>query len=360
MKKILILCLLISSTIKTNCQTAQEFFEKGNLAMKNPDSYRFAIIDYTKAIELDSTFTLAYSNRGIARLSIEEYKEALLDFSKVIQLKPKNEKAYVRRGFVKFQINDIDGAILDFIKANDLDAKILTQDYGTDQKFPDFYILRGLAKIHLNQRENGCLDIHKAKNLGSKRANDFIQKNCIELNLDSINRSAENIDKELAEFLAGPKLEIQSSGVKVSADNFSKGIPFATTSNSASDKRNYTDSELKEANKPENIIGKPIKIGKLLVAQNEFPKKSDWNNAKAACSRLGTGWRLPTKDELFILYQNKNILRNFSKYGYWSSTEGIMNGNNAVAYYQDFTLGSTKPILENKLSTWGVRAVKSL
>jgi hypothetical protein len=97
-----------------------------------------------------------------------------------------------------------------------------------------------------------------------------------------------------------------------------------------------------------------------LVAQNEFPKKSDWNNAKAACSRLGTGWRLPTKDELFILYQNKNILRNFSKYGYWSSTEGVLNGNKGVAYFQDFTLGSTKPILENKLSTWGVRAVKSL
>jgi hypothetical protein len=172
--------------------------------------------------------------------------------------------------------------------------------------------------------------------------------------------SEEPTDAELAEFLAGPKLEIQSSGVKVSADNFSKGIPFASTINTASDKRHYTDSELKEANKPENIIGKPIKIGKLLVAQNEFPKKSDWSNAKAMCLKLGSGWRLPTKDELYILYQNKNILRNFSKYGYWSSTEGIMNGNNGVAYYQDFTLGSTKPILENKLSTWGVRAVKSL
>jgi len=168
-------------------------------------------------------------------------------------------------------------------------------------------------------------------------------------------------DADFEEFLKeSDKIIIQSSGVKVSADNFSKGIPFASTINTASDKRHYTDSELKEANKAENIIGKPIKIGKLLVAQNEFPKKSDWSNAKAMCLKLGPGWRLPTKDELYILYQNKNVLRNFSKYGYWSSTEGIMNGNNGVAYYQDFTLGSTKPILENKLSTWGVRAVKSL
>ena len=177
----------------------------------------------------------------------------------------------------------------------------------------------------------------------------------------STNHSQEELDKDFEEFLKGAnKIEIQSSGVKVSPDNFSKGIPFASTINTASDKRYYTDSELKEANKPENIIGKPIKIGKLLVAQNEFPKKSDWNNAKAMCLKLGPGWRLPTKDEIYILYQNKNILRNFSKYGYWSSTEGSMNGNNGVAYFQDFSLGSKKPSLENKLSTWGVRAVKSL
>ena len=39
-------------------------------------------------------------------------------------------------------------------------------------------------------------------------------------------QSQEEVDKELAEFLAGPKLEIQGSGVTVSADNFSTGKPF--------------------------------------------------------------------------------------------------------------------------------------
>ena len=40
--------------------------------------------------------------------------------------------------------------------------------------------------------------------------------------------SEEELDKELAEFLAGPKLEIQGSGVTVSADNFSTGKPFVS------------------------------------------------------------------------------------------------------------------------------------
>jgi hypothetical protein len=154
----------------------------------------------------------------------------------------------------------------------------------------------------------------------------------------------------------------QEINVSVSDDEFgeikwSKGIPFATTINTASDQRFYSDSELKELTKAVNIIGKPIQIGNLLVAQNEFPIKSGWNSAKSACIGLGNGWRLPTKDELYILYQNKNVLRNFSKYGYWSSTEGSVA---EVAYYQDFTNGLTKPSISNKLSSWGVRAVKSL
>jgi len=172
----------------------------------------------------------------------------------------------------------------------------------------------------------------------------------------SKNELDENIEEE-SDFSV---LDIEESDIQTGEIKWSKGIPFATTINTASDNRYYSGLELKELNKPVNIIGKPIQIGNLLVAQNEFPIKSDWNSAKSACIGLGNGWRLPTKDELYILYQNKNIIRNFSKYGYWSSTEGIMNGNNGVAYYQDFTLGSTKPILENKLSTWGVRAVKSL
>ena len=52
----------------------------------------------------------------------------------------------------------------------------------------------------------------------------------------------------------------------------------------------------------DSIIGKPIKIGKLEVAQNDFPKTMFWNDTVKACTDLGKGWRLPTKDELNLLY----------------------------------------------------------
>ncbi len=158
------------------------------------------------------------------------------------------------------------------------------------------------------------------------------------------------------------ELEEPTINVSVSDDEFreikwSKGKPFKTTINTASDKRKYSAAKLAQLNNPKSIIGTPGKIGKLLISQNEFPLKMSWSQAKLACQKLGPGWRLPTKDELYILYQNKNKLGNFSKYGYWSLTQDSVDG---VAWWQDFYLGSTKPTLQNKLSTWGVRAVKTL
>ena len=58
-----------------------------------------------------------------------------------------------------------------------------------------------------------------------------------------------------------------------------------------------------------SIIGKTIKIDDLLVAQNDFPKRMNWNNAYA---KLGKGWRLPTKDELDTLYQNRDKIVGFA------------------------------------------------
>ena len=53
------------------------------------------------------------------------------------------------------------------------------------------------------------------------------------------------------------------------------------------------------------IIGKPIKIGNLLVAENDFPESMEFYKTKKALSILGKGWRLPTKSELNLLYKNK-------------------------------------------------------
>ena len=46
-----------------------------------------------------------------------------------------------------------------------------------------------------------------------------------------------------------------------------------------------------------------------------------WEDAKAKCSALGDGWRLPSKSELNELYKAKSAVGGFSDFYYWSSTE---------------------------------------
>ena len=83
-----------------------------------------------------------------------------------------------------------------------------------------------------------------------------------------------------------------------------------------------------------SINGEPFIIDKILVAQNDFPAKMNWQNANLACKSLGEGWRLPTMLELELLYK-KNIIGNFQDTQYWNSdklTNGFKN-RNFINYY---------------------------
>ena len=102
------------------------------------------------------------------------------------------------------------------------------------------------------------------------------------------------------------------------------------------------------------IIGKPVKVGNLLVAENDFPKAMYWEDAKKACAKLGKGWRLPTKDELNFLYLNKDKIGGFADGIYWSSTED----NDGSAWEQDFDIGEQYNDF-SKGSKFSVRAVRA-
>ena len=109
------------------------------------------------------------------------------------------------------------------------------------------------------------------------------------------------------------------------------------------------------------IIGKPIKIENLLVAENDFPDGMNWDDAKEACRTLGKGWRLPSKTELNILYKNKKKIGGFSDDSYWSSTEP----SRGIVWQQYFynglqSLGDTRyGLASDSPPTLYVRAVRS-
>jgi hypothetical protein len=130
-----------------------------------------------------------------------------------------------------------------------------------------------------------------------------------------------------------------------SEEIFAKKDTVAFATESINDKNNFNRNDVKD---------KANKIGNLEVAELDFPKEMNWEDAKKACEALGKGWRLPTIDELNIMYQNKSKISDFENIWYWSSTEY----NSSFAWLQEFSTGGQN--YYEKSSTNYVRAVRSI
>ena len=79
-----------------------------------------------------------------------------------------------------------------------------------------------------------------------------------------------------------------------------------------------------------------------------------WHEAKKACTKLGAGWRLPTKKELHEMYEKRDMVGGFANGYYWSSAElGA-----SYAWGQDFYYGYQSAASKGNCAT--VRAVRAL
>jgi hypothetical protein len=103
------------------------------------------------------------------------------------------------------------------------------------------------------------------------------------------------------------------------------------------------------------IIGTTYKLDSIEIAQYDLPTEVTWYNAKRECKELGKGWRLPTKDELDKMYNNKDLIGNFVNTNYWSSTEY----NSDYAWMQVFIHRSIAITLkEGHINARAVKTIK--
>ena len=91
----------------------------------------------------------------------------------------------------------------------------------------------------------------------------------------------------------------------------------------------------------------------LVAKPDDEPDELSWDTAKAAANAYGSGWHLPTKDELNLLYLQKNIVGGFAHNYYWCSTEY----SSIYAWFQSFNDGSQAP--HHKYLKLPVRAVRA-
>lgn len=95
-------------------KTADENFAKGEL-----DS---AIMNYSKAIELNPANTSVYLNRGLIFYRKKDYEAAIADYSKAIELNPNEPAAYSNRANSYEKIDQLEKAAADYKKVIELDV----------------------------------------------------------------------------------------------------------------------------------------------------------------------------------------------------------------------------------------------
>ncbi|KAJ8703042.1 Small glutamine-rich tetratricopeptide repeat-containing protein 2 [Pleurotus ostreatus] len=99
---------------------AEKFKQEGNSLMSSK-KYDEAIDLYTKAVNLDPTNPVYYSNRAAAHSSKGDHLSAVGDAEKAIEVDPKFTKAYHRLGHAQYSLADYKAAASAFERGLELD-----------------------------------------------------------------------------------------------------------------------------------------------------------------------------------------------------------------------------------------------
>lgn len=100
--------VLAVEVIKNGKPIPDKRLEKINQAMNkghqsSKEDYESAIKNYSKAIELDSTYAEAYFSRGTVKLNDFLFDEAIADFDKALKFEPYMKFALANRAFARIR-----------------------------------------------------------------------------------------------------------------------------------------------------------------------------------------------------------------------------------------------------------------
>jgi len=118
---LILITLLFFNIPSVFADTAEQYLSAGNddVEQGNLDQ---AIIDYTKAIDIDPNLSKAYDNRGVAYAKEGSLPRAIADFTMAIANNLKDAEAYNNRGHAYAQQGNLTQAVFDYSKAIELNA----------------------------------------------------------------------------------------------------------------------------------------------------------------------------------------------------------------------------------------------
>ncbi|MBU2649748.1 MAG: tetratricopeptide repeat protein [Bacteroidetes bacterium] len=116
--------------------------------------YKSALIQYNKAIRIDSTYDMAYLNRGIALFDLGGYDYAVKDLDKVLEKRKKLDVAFFFRGVSYGHLKKYDLALQD-----------LTRTIQLNPQFPEAHKNRGVIYEITHNYPEALDDFNKAMEL---------------------------------------------------------------------------------------------------------------------------------------------------------------------------------------------------
>ena len=172
--------------------TYEEYFELGVDSYEN-DEIDNAIINLSKAIELNPGYVDAYYFRGLVYIIEEDYDKGIADFEKVVELDPEHTdakvariKAYSDRGLVYFLEEDYDKSIADFDRAIEL----------APDHF-DAYYRRGLAFVAKEDYDSAISNFDRDIELNPDYPDTYYSRGNIYLDKDDYDRAIADFDKAI-------------------------------------------------------------------------------------------------------------------------------------------------------------------
>lgn len=164
----------------SGAETARDYFKRAYRA-KDPDE---KIRLYSRAIELNPKYTMAFNNRGAAYAKKKAYDQALADYNQAIALDPKSAYTYSNRATTYMQQKKLDLALQDVDK-----AIALKPDYY------QAYFQRGLLHKRGGEMDKALSDFTQAINIKSDYTPAYYQRAVVRRDLGNLEQARQDYEK---------------------------------------------------------------------------------------------------------------------------------------------------------------------
>lgn len=287
--------------------SAEFYFKKGKTELFEKTDYKNALIHFSKAIELNPSYTDAYGGRAMAKYYSGDFKGAVKDYDKAIQLNPSVPEAYAGRVMVKYSLGDFEGMIDDC-------NKVIALNPSTSQLSVS-YNYRGTAKIGLKDFDGAIQDFNKAIELDSSIAKGYNNRGYVkgylgehESAIQDYSKSIE-LDSTWAEAYANRGFEKnKTEDYKGALDDFNKAIKLNSTDAITFAGRGYTKDNLKDYQGAILDYDKAIELDPTYATaySNRGSAKLELNKKNEACSDFKKAVELGDDEANELLKQHCN------------------------------------------------------